>query len=326
MPINKNAYLRYKAIDLRLRSQYRSLPDMRDLIDACEKAIDYRPSIETIQKDIMVMRQDPPKGFAAPIKYCRRNYVYEYTDSDYTIDNIGLNDLDIDGIKIALELINSIGTSRVSQQFAHSMEKVLSVYKEKFTNPINKKKIIQTDQIPLYRGIEHFDLFFKACTEELPISVIHYSYSKMSFNATVIHPRILKEFENRWYLIGYSEDHSCIRLFGFDRLYDPVLLKKEFIKINQEIEELYLKDVYGVYPIKDEKKQSIRIKASSLVTNYLMAYPIHASQKVENRTEYGKGEITYELIPSHELIRLFRSYGNEIEVIEPKWMNTHFFK
>lgn len=34
----------------------------------------------------------------------------------------------------------------------------------------------------------------------------------MSFNATVIHPRILKEFENRWYLIGYSEDHSCIRL------------------------------------------------------------------------------------------------------------------
>ena len=96
MPINKNAYLRYKAIDLRLRSQYRSLPDMRDLIDACEKAIDYRPSIETIQKDIMVMRQDPPKGFAAPIKYCRRNYVYEYTDPDYTIDNIGLNDLDID--------------------------------------------------------------------------------------------------------------------------------------------------------------------------------------------------------------------------------------
>lgn len=114
---------------------------MRDLIDACEKAIDYRPSIETIQKDIMVMRQDPPKGFAAPIKYCRRNYVYEYTDSDYTIDNIGLNDLDIDGIKIALELINSIGSSRVSQQFAHSMEKVLLVYKEKFTNPINKKRL-----------------------------------------------------------------------------------------------------------------------------------------------------------------------------------------
>lgn len=326
MPINKNAYLRYKAIDLRLRNRYRSLPDMQDLLDACEKAIDYRPSIETIQKDINAMRQDPPKGFAAPIKYCRRKYVYEYTDPEYSIDNIGLNDSDIEGIKIAIEVINSIGTSRVSQQFAHSMGKVLSAYKEEFTNSKKNRRIIQTDQIPLYRGIEHFDVLFKACSEEIPISVIHYSYDKMSFNATVIHPRILKEFENRWYVVGYSEDHSCIRLFGFDRLYNPVLLKKEFIRVNNEIEEFYLKDVYGVYPFKKEQKQTIRIKASSLVINYLMAYPIHFSQKVEIRSEYGDGEITFELIPSYELIRLFRSYGNEIEVIKPEWINTQIYQ
>ena len=326
MPINRNAYMRYKAIDLRLRNRFRPLPDMEDLIDACAKAIDYRPSIETIQKDIKAMRQDPPKGFAAPIKFCRRKLVYEYTDPDYSIDNVGLNDSDIDGIKKALEVINSIGTSRVSQQFAHSMGKVLSAYNEEFTNPEKNRRIIQTDQIPLYRGMEHFDVLFKACSEEIPVSVIHYSYDKMSFNATVIHPRILKEFENRWYVVGFSEDHNCIRTFGLDRLYDPVLLKQKFIKINQEEEELYLKDVYGVYPFSDEKKQMILIRASSLVINYFMAYPIHSSQKVVSRSQYGHGEITFELIPSHELIRLFRSYGNEIEVLKPEWINTEIFQ
>lgn len=326
MPINRNAYMRYKAIDLRLRNRFRPLPDMEDLIDACAKAIDYRPSIETIQKDIKAMRQDPPKGFAAPIKFCRRKLVYEYTDPDYSIDNVGLNDSDIDGIKKALEVINSIGTSRVSQQFAHSMGKVLSAYNEEFTNPEKNRRIIQTDQIPLYRGMEHFDVLFKACSEEIPVSVIHYSYDKMSFNSTVIHPRILKEFENRWYVVGFSEDHDCIRTFGLDRLYDPVLLKQKFIKINQEEEELYLKDVYGVYPFSDEKKQTILIRASSLVINYFMAYPIHSSQKVKNRGQYGHGEITFDLIPSHELIRLFRSYGNEIEVIQPEWINTEIFQ
>lgn len=326
MGINRNAYIRYKAIDLRLRNRYRPAPNMDDLIEACYDAIDYRPSIETIQKDIKMMREDPPKGFAAPIKYCRRKYVYEYTDPNYSIDKVGLNDADIEGIKKALEVINSIGTSRVSQQFAHSMGKVLSAYNEEFTNSEKNRKIIQTDQIPLYRGMELFDLLYRACSEEIPISVIHYSYNKMSFNATVIHPRILKEFENRWYIVGFSEDHGTIRTFGLDRLYDPVLLKKEFIKVNEEKEELYLKDVYGVYPYDNEKKQTILIRASSLVINYLMAYPIHSSQQVKNRGQYGHGEISFELIPSHELIRLFRSYGKEIEVIEPQWMNNEIFQ
>jgi predicted DNA-binding transcriptional regulator YafY len=326
MGINRNAYIRYKAIDLRLRNRFRPAPNMEGLIDACEKAIDYRPSVETIQKDIKMMREDPPKGFAAPIKFCRRNLVYEYTDINYSIDQVGLNDADIEGIKKALEVINSIGTTRVSQQFAHSMGKVLSVYNEEFTNHEKNRKIIQTDQIPVYRGIEHFDVLFRACSQEIPISVIHYSYDKMRFNATVLHPRILKEFENRWYVVGYSEDHDCIRTFGLDRLYDPVLLKKKMIKVNQEEEELYLKDVYGVYPFSAEKKQTIHIKASSLVINYLMAYPIHSSQKVVSRSQYGHGEITFELIPSHELIRLFRSYGNEIEVLKPEWINTEIFQ
>jgi predicted DNA-binding transcriptional regulator YafY len=51
-----------------------------------------------------------------------------------------------------------------------------------------------------------------------------------------------------------------------------------------------------------------------------MAYPLHPSQEVLKRLEYGNSEITYQLIPSYELIRLFRSYGNDIKVIEPQWM------
>ena len=105
MGINRNAYLRYKAIDMRLRNRYCSAPDMGDLIEACRAAIEYRPSIETIQKDIKLMREQPPKGFAAPIKFCRRKLVYEYTDPSYSFDTIGLNDEDIEGIKKALEVM-----------------------------------------------------------------------------------------------------------------------------------------------------------------------------------------------------------------------------
>lgn len=319
MGINKNAYIRYKAIDLRLRNRYRSEPNMDELREACRASLGYLPSIDTIQLDIKKMRMDPPDGFSAPIKYCRRKMAYEYTDSYYSIDNIGLNNSDIEGIKQALNVIESIGSSRVSKQFAHTMGKLLSVYSEAYPAENKRRKIIQTDQIPVFRGVEHFDILFKACNEEIPISVVHYSYNKMIFNCTVIHPCILKEFENRWYIVGFSEAHNSIRIFGLDRLYSPILLNKKFIKLDQE-EDVYYKDVYGVYPIVGQRKREIRIWASSLVINYFLAYPIHQSQKVENRNEDGSGEITFELIPSMELIRLFRSYGVDIEVLEPIWM------
>ena len=92
MGINRNAYIRYKAIDLRLRNRYRPAPNMQDLIDACCEALEYKPCIETIQKDIKMMREDPPKGFAAPIKFCRKKLVYEYTDPEFSIDKISVMD------------------------------------------------------------------------------------------------------------------------------------------------------------------------------------------------------------------------------------------
>ncbi|MBP6755543.1 MAG: WYL domain-containing protein, partial [Bacteroidia bacterium] len=53
--------------------------------------------------------------------------------------------------------------------------------------------------------------------------------------------------------------------------------------------------------------------------NYFDAYPIHSSQKGE-KNESGSSFFTLEVVPSVELIRLFRSYGKNLEVINPQWL------
>ena len=259
------------------------------------------------------MKLPEPDGFDAPIKYCRINMGYHYTDSNFSINGVRLTENDINSIKEALELLQNIGSSRVSDSFSYALDKILISCKEEFPEGDSKRKIIETESISGSRGSEYFDTFFKACKNKIPVSFTHYSYQKRRFKAVIIHPVLLKEFDNFWYLLGYSESHKALRTFGFDRIYEPMLLNRKFNSTPQDIVS-----IYGVYPIKNQPQQEIIFFASSMVSNYFEAYPIHESQVCKKRDS---GNLySLQLIPSMELIKMFRSYGSEVKVIEPKWL------
>lgn len=318
MAIARSAYRRYKVIDSLLRNTMRPYPTIIDIKEACRQKLDISPSLDTIEKDIRNMKLPEPDGFDAPIKYCRINMGYHYTDSNFSINGVRLTENDINSIKEALELLQNIGSSRVSDSFSYALDKILISCKEEFPEGDSKRKIIETESISGSRGSEYFDTFFKACKNKIPVSFTHYSYQKRRFKAVIIHPVLLKEFDNFWYLLGYSESHKALRTFGFDRIYEPMLLNRKFNSTPQDIVSSYYKDIYGVYPIKNQPQQEIIFFASSMVSNYFEAYPIHESQVCKKRDS---GNLySLQLIPSMELMKMFRSYGSEVKVIEPKWL------
>jgi hypothetical protein len=99
-----------------------------------------------------------------------------------------------------------------------------------------------------------------------------------------------------------------------------MLLNRKFIPTPQEIVNNYYKDIYGVYPFKNQPKQQVAFFATPIVSNYFEAYPIHKSQVCE---KYDDGCVfILQIVPSMELIKLLRSYGSEIEVTMPLWMNN----
>lgn len=318
MPINKSAYRRYQIIDKLVRNKMKRFPTMTEIIEACLDKLKIDTSPETIQKDIAKMRESPPEGFDAPIYYDYKGKGYAYSDPDYELGGVSLTDIDIETIRESIEFIQTIGGSRISEKFNHAMEKILSTSLE-FSTVNTKQAILQTMNPPRSRGFEHFDLFYKACREKTPVSLVHYSYKKRNFSALTIHPFMIKEFENKWYVMGFSEKHNQIRTFGLDRVFDPFLLKKKYITVEKSAREKEANDYYGVFPIPNQKKQGVKIHVSALVTNYFEAYPIHESQLIK-KEESGSSVISYNLIPTIELTRLFLSHGYHVHVIEPKWL------
>lgn len=325
MPINKKAYRRYKVIDACLRNKMRQYPSMNDLIDALEEKLDISTTPETVQKDIAAMKLPHPDGFDAPIKYNRSRGGYEYLDKDYSISGVALNSVDIDAIKEAIDVLSAIGGTRVGKKFGHAVEKMLSGAKEELNLEKESRKIIQTDAIEEGRGFENFDLIFTACRDRIPLSFAHYSYTKRTFKSVILHPVVLKEFENRWYVVGYSESHDGLRTFGFDRIYDPLPLRKKFIATPKKVSNEYLNDVYGVYPLREGEKEEIVIRTSSIITNYFRAQKIHPSQKIK-MLDYGEALISFNLIPSMELVRLFLSYGSQLIVLQPERLASFITK
>jgi predicted DNA-binding transcriptional regulator YafY len=207
----------------------------------------------------------------------------------------------------------------MSEKFNSAMEKILSTVLEEFPDGKKKQTFLQTMSPPKSRGFEHFDLFYTACRSKIPVSFVHYSYKKNTFSAITLHPFLIKEFENKWYILGYSEKHKEVRTFGMDRVFDPFQLKKPFISVDRTELDSLAKDYYGVFPIPNQQKQKIKIRVSALATNYFQAYPLHESQFI-NKQPNGYSYIRFELIPTIELTRLFLSHGRHVQIMEPKWL------
>jgi predicted DNA-binding transcriptional regulator YafY len=320
MDISKSAYSRYRVIDKMLKNIYRPYPSLLDIQEACRVSLKNAPSLDTLEKDIRNMKQS--EVFEAPIVFCRKNLGYYYSDSNYSINSIPLTDSDISSIKEALDLVNNLsGGNRVNERFSHAIQKILATYKEQFPESDTRRKIILTDYVQGAKGYENFNTLFKACKNQNPVSFSHYSYNYREFKAVIVHPILLKEFENRWYLVGYSESHHAIRTFGLDRIYEPLALKRKYIDSDEKEVESYCNDIYGVYPIENQPKQIITFLTSIKITNYFEAYPIHSSQRPE-KNESGSSFFTIDVVPSMELIRLFRSYGKNLEVINPEWLRA----
>jgi predicted DNA-binding transcriptional regulator YafY len=318
MAISRSAYKRYRIIDSVLRNIYNPYPTLIDIQKECSYKLNILPSLQTLQKDISNMKNSPE--YDAPIAFCRSNLGYYYTNSNYSINSIPLTENDISSIKEALDLIKNLGGgNRVNERFSDAIQKILATYKEEFPDSDAKRKIILTDYVEGAKGYENFDILFAACKDKSPISFVHYSFQKREYKSVIVHPILLKEFDNRWYLIGFSEHHNSLRTFGFDRIYKPIALRRKYTTSTQTDIDLYCNDIYGVYPYENQSKQIVVFRTTPLITNYFESYPIHESQKAK-KNQYGFCDFSIDVVPSVELVRELRSYGKEIKVLSPEWL------
>lgn len=317
MPKNKNAGFRYRVINNCLRNNKRRWT-LEDLIaEVSEQLYDSFGitkgiSKRQIQEDINIMRSDPPRGFAARI-ICKNGF-YFYEDIEFSIDNNPLTDTDLESIKQSINVLKQFkGLPHFAalQEIISKVEGTVNFYRD-------IDSIIEFENNAAVKGSEFLDKLYKAIINKKVLSILYKSFKAEKATEQVIHPYYLKEYRNRWFLLGFNQEFGKLSILGLDRIVDIQEFGHEYKENTILNPETYFQDIVGVTVPENINKEIIQIRVSKEQAPYILSKPLHHSQKVIAKLENETIVISVELIPNYEFESLILSYGETIKVISPE--------
>ena len=317
MAQNKNALIRYKTIDKCLQNKYRQWT-LDDLIEACSEALfeyegkETSVSKRTIQLDIQMMRSEK-LGYNAPIAVYDKKY-YHYEEEDFSITDIPLTENDINVLTETVSMLKQFKDFSLFNDVSDILQRLEDkIYAEKsHTQPV-----IHLDKNENLKGLHFLDEIYQAIIKKVVLVITYKSFKSREAQQLTFHPFILKEFNNRWFLVGKTKGSQPITNLALDRIekidYDFTIpfLEETF---NAEV---YYKNIVGVtvnqglYPVK------IELWIDQMNAPYVITKPLHHSQKILQTNEDGSIIIHLFLIPNYELERLLLGFGNGLEILKP---------
>ena len=166
------------------------------------------------------------------------------------------------------------------------------------------------------KGTEHLHGILYAIENNWLIKIHHQSYWKDEPTSRILQPILIKEAQNRWYLVGWDVEKKEIRNFGLDRISNLEITYQKGKLLDVDVSQYY-HNAIGIETYK--KAEKVVLVCSSYQAQYLKSLPIHPSQKIQKET---KDKCYFELFvhPTNEFIMKIFKYNNTLEVKEPKWL------
>lgn len=320
MPANKNALTRYLALDKCLSDDSKKY-FIKDLLAACNKALWDFDGIEggisrrTLYDDLHRMEMD----YGAPIESGKvgRN-VYYFYERSFSISNQPLNKKEA---RILTNAISTLQRFKGMPQFEWINEVSARLEIEFQLNNVTDK-IVSFEDNPYLKGMEFYSPIFDAISYKQVIKVKYSPFHKAPITF-IIHPYLLKQYNNRWFLFGLNDGHENITNIPLDRINKIETTKKKYIPNRIANLDEYFEDIVGVSIPKDGNPQKILLEVDNNLFPYIENKPIHGSQRIIERGEV-VSKIEIEVIPNYELRALILSYGDGIEVISPIGLRNDF--
>lgn len=311
MSSNKNALIRYKTIDNCLRNRTK-LWTLEDLIDACSDALyEYEGKYDlvskrTVQLDIQNMRSEK-LGYNAPIEVFQKKF-YRYSDPDFSIKNIPVNENDIKVMNDAVQILKQFKDFSIFKEMNGVIQKLEdSVYASK------QKAIIHLDKNERLKGLEFIDTLYDAILNKNVLKIEYKSFKARETNYYIIHPQLLKEYNNRWFLITWDE--MTYLTLALDRVISIEKINAEYIDKNIDGDHFF-KEVIGVTVSQRNRPMNVIFWIDKNNAPYVKTKPFHHSQEIIEELEDGTVfKISVQI--NFELERVILGFGESIKIIQP---------
>ena len=322
MPTNKNAQLRYQVLD-RCLSNWSRRYYIEDLVEACNEAL-YQYNGETkdgggvkkrqVQEDLKFIESEEGYGMLIDaIQNGHRKY-YRYHKKGASIKEQPINQEELDLIHNALILLKRF-EGVLQFEWLDDLEKRLYT-----TSKLGETldSVVSFQHNPYLKGMDaYYKPIFDSIVNKRVIEIVYHPFGKYARTIIVI-PYYLKQYNNRWFLIGKHKDSKYLSNFAIDRIESYKETSKPYEPLSEDVDfKEYFSDIVGV-SLSNAPVEEIVLKVSNKAYGYIVTKPLHESQSA---VSIPIGEDYWQVIlkvqTNYELRSLLRSFGEQIEVMAP---------
>ena len=318
--VKKNAIMRYKILDSLLsnRNRYYSISELLEKVNEALELDGMEPvSRRCIEKDLNTLECAPYEAVIERVWYHGKKCI-RYAEEGFSIFTKKLTE---EEENLLSEVLNTIGQFDGLDTFEwlDSLKKRLDIKEH--------RRIIQFDSNPYFEGRNLIGSLFTAISNKQVLALKYHTFKDPQVKEVVVYPYLLKEYNNRWFLIVGVEDGTILN-FALDRIDDfKPMPHIDYIEPDEDLESRF-DDIVGVTLFKDKPTEDILLWVNEEGFQYVKTKPLHGSQRdvkgEEDKTmreKYpalqGGRFFRLQCILNYELEQLLMSKMNQLVVIEP---------
>lgn len=187
---------------------------------------------------------------------------------------------------------------------------------ELYKNAPEVKNYISFDSEGLIKGVEYISRILFALKHHRQVTLTYQKFIDESPYQVKVKPGLLKEYQNRWYLLGLLSDSGDFRAFALDRMQAISVEDSTFPEAEVSMIPERFNHVIGL-SFSDHKPEFIEITVDAQQWKYIDALPWHPSQELISRNE---DTVTFRLFVVHnfELEQKILGEGGFIKGIKPE--------
>ena len=321
MATNKNALIRYKHLDTLLsdRHHYYDINDLTEKVNQLLQDEGFQTvTRRCIEKDLVYLLERP---FCAPIKRFKHNgkNCVAYKNPSFSIF---IQEMSREERHLLRELLNTLGQFDGLDNFKWLDDFKIGMGLEE------RRQIISFSNNPYLQNSNLLGTLFDHISNEVVIRLHYHTFSNKMTRSIDFHPYLLKQVNNRWFLLGAADDDEKILTFALDRI-DKVepLPEKKYKECPEDLNDRF-DDIVGITYYADRPISHILFWCSDEAQDYVITKPLHGSQIMYQGEEEQRLREKYptlqdgsffsiDCIENFELITLLCSYGKNLVVLEP---------
>lgn len=312
MAQNKNAQIRYKALDKCFSNQFKRFY-INDLIEYCSDVLTEHYATETtvsrrqIFDDIDFMKSEA--GYDAPIESVKdgKKVFYRYSDPEFSILKMPLNPSELNSLNEAMETLSRMN-NMPGFDWVNSIQAKLSAG---INTSQQNRQIISFEDNEFLKGVEFLNPLYQSILNEQCLDIHYRGFNSPKKNVFTVSPYYLKQYNNRWFLFGHNHKEEKIQNLALDRIQEIQPSKNVYEPCEIDFDE-YFEDIIGVTNNQEEQPAKIVIELSNNIIPYIQSKPIHGSQNIKGNL------LKLELKLNYELESVILSFGENMKVLEPK--------